>query len=124
MQLGTHRLAPGLLTLELTESVLLDADRSTLTALTALHSDGVRLAIDDFGTGYGSLRYLAQLPVTSVKIDRSFTGGLPDDPTSATIVRTVVGLARDLGISCSVEGIETDAQLLALPPGAYGQTHR
>jgi len=114
-------LAPGLLTLELTESVLLEAGQSTLTALTTLTADGVRLAIDDFGTGYASLRYLAQLPVTSVKIDRSFTAGLPDDPTSATIVRTVAGLARDLGITCVVEGVETDAQLVALPPGVHGQ---
>lgn len=119
--LDRSHLAPTMLTLELTESVLLEAGRSTLTALTALHAAGVRVAIDDFGTGYASLRYLARLPVNSVKIDQSFTRGLPDDPTSATIVRTVAGLARDLNISCVVEGIETPEQLSALPAGVHGQ---
>jgi predicted signal transduction protein with EAL and GGDEF domain len=114
-------LAANLLTLELTESVLLDAGPSTRNALAELHRDGVRISIDDFGTGYASLRYLAVLPVSSVKIDRSFTSGLPDDPTSAIIVRTVASLAHDLGISCVAEGIETDAQLEALPAGLQGQ---
>ncbi len=114
-------LAATLLTVELTETVLVEAGHATLTALHALREMGVRIAIDDFGTGYAGLRHLAQLPITGVKIDRSFTAGLPDDPTSATIVRTIASLARDLGLSCVAEGIETDAQLLALPPGLVGQ---
>jgi diguanylate cyclase (GGDEF)-like protein/PAS domain S-box-containing protein len=119
--LRDNHLAPHLLTLELTESVLLEAGRSTMTALHALRHHGVLIAIDDFGTGYASLRYLTQLPVTSVKIDRSFTSGLPKDPVSATIVRAVTGLARDLGIGCVVEGIETAEQLHALTRGSHGQ---
>ena len=114
-------LAPGLLTLELTESVLLEAGRSTLSALHELRDIGVQISIDDFGTGYASLRYLAQLPVSSVKVDRSFTAGLPDHRTSCTIVRAVTGLARDLNLGCVVEGIETQEQLLALPAGVLGQ---
>jgi PAS domain S-box-containing protein len=113
--------APTLLTLELTESVLLEAGRSTLTALREIRALGVKIDIDDFGTGYASLRYLAELPVTGLKIDRSFTAGLPSDPTSQTIVRAIAGLARDLDLTCVAEGIETDAQLLALPSGLAGQ---
>jgi EAL domain-containing protein (putative c-di-GMP-specific phosphodiesterase class I) len=109
------------LTLELTESVLLEAGPSATTALHTLHGWGVGISIDDFGTGYASLRYLTQLPVTAVKVDRSFTSGLPDDPAAATIVRAVSTLARELGLSCVVEGIETDAQLRTLPPGVLGQ---
>ncbi len=114
-------LAAGALTLEITESVLLEADRSAVLALTTLHDEGVQISIDDFGTGYASLRYLAQLPVSSVKVDQSFTAGLPDDPTCVTIVRAVAALARDLGLTCVVEGIETGAQLRALPDGVHGQ---
>ena len=119
--LARNALSPERLTLEVTESVLLEAGSSTMTAVHALRSDGVKIAIDDFGTGYASLRYLAQLPVTSVKVDRSFTSGLPDDPVSSTIVRAVRGLARDLDIGCVVEGIETEQQLRSLPSGVLGQ---
>jgi EAL domain-containing protein (putative c-di-GMP-specific phosphodiesterase class I) len=81
----------------------------------------VQISIDDFGTGYASLRYLVQLPVSGEKIDRSFTAGLPDDKTSATIVRTIAALARDLNITCAAEGIETEAHLGALPAGVLGK---
>ena len=119
--LARHGLQPGDLTLELTESVLTEAGSSTLRQLTDLHADGVRIAIDDFGTGYASLRYLAILPVDTVKIDKSFTAGLPDDPTSVTIVRAVAGLAADMNLACIVEGVETEPQLAALPAGVFGQ---
>jgi len=114
-------LSAGCLTLELTESVLLAAGRSTTTALRALRGHGVHISIDDFGTGYASLRYLAELPVTGVKVDQSFTRGLPHDQTSTTIVNVISSLAEQLGLSCVVEGIETHEQLLALPPGVLGQ---
>ncbi len=114
-------LAPAALTLELTESVLLEAGRSTTKALRELHRLGVKISIDDFGTGYASLRYLTELPVTGVKVDRTFTSGLPEDQASSTIIRAVTTLAAELQLSCVVEGIETDAQLLALPPGVLGQ---
>ena len=119
--LGRAQLSAALLTVELTETVLVEAGHATLVALHALREAGVKIAIDDFGTGYAGLRHLAQLPITGVKIDKSFTAGLPDDPTSVTIVRTIASLARDLDLSCVAEGIETDAQLLALPPGLVGQ---
>lgn len=71
--LARHHLEPSDLILELTESVLLESGSSTLRHLTELRESGVGIAIDDFGTGYASLRYLATLPVSSVKVDRSFT---------------------------------------------------
>ena len=114
-------LAASCLTLELTESVLLEAGQVTTTALRALRALGVQISIDDFGTGYASLRYLTQLPVTAVKVDRSFTSGLPHDSSKATIVRAVTTLATELGLSCVVEGIETEEQLHALPSGLLGQ---
>ncbi|HEU4674402.1 MAG TPA: EAL domain-containing protein [Motilibacteraceae bacterium] len=108
-----HRsgLPPHLLALELTESVLLEAGESTVTQLHALRAAGVHLGVDDFGTGYASLTYLHRLPLTFVKVDRSFTAGLPHDPASRAIVAAVCGLAEALGLSCTVEGIETEEQL-------------
>jgi PAS domain S-box-containing protein len=114
-------LAPAQLTLELTESVLLDADHSTIAALTQLQLDGVRMSLDDFGTGSASLRYLARVPVGTVKVDRSFTAGLPADPACVTIMRAVAALSRELGMACVAVGIETAEQLEALPEGVQGQ---
>jgi PAS domain S-box-containing protein len=119
--LHQHGLAPRDLVLELTETALLQATSSTLTALGQLRDDGVGIAIDDFGIGYASLRYLATLPVTTVKVDRSFTAGLPHDETSCKIVSAVVGLAADLHLACVVEGVETEEQRRALPDGVHIQ---
>jgi diguanylate cyclase (GGDEF)-like protein/PAS domain S-box-containing protein len=119
--LSTAAVAPIQLTLELTETALLEAGQATMSALQALRDLGVHISIDDFGTGYASLRYLTELPVTGVKVDRSFTSGLPHDPTSNAIVQSVAGLARELSLSCVVEGIETVEQLEALPEGVHGQ---
>ena len=113
--LKAHGLAPADLVLELTETALLQAAHSTITTLRALHTDGVGIAIDDFGTGYASLRYLATMPVTAIKIDKTFTAGLPHDETSRKIVKAVAGLAADLDLACVVEGVETAEQRAALP---------
>lgn len=119
--LARHGLEPSGLILELTESVLLESGSSTLRQLTELRRAGVGIAIDDFGTGYASLRYLATLPVSSVKVDRSFTNTLTTSATSATIVHAILNLARDLGLDCVVEGIETREQLESLPYPVFGQ---
>jgi predicted signal transduction protein with EAL and GGDEF domain len=119
--LGAHHLAPADLVLELTETALLQAAPSTITSLGVLRTEGVGIAIDDFGTGYASLRYLATLPVTAIKIDRSFTAGLPHDETSRKIVKAVAGLAADLDLGCIVEGVETVEQRAALPDGVQLQ---
>jgi len=98
------------LTLELTESVLLRSGSAGMDQLLVLRDHGVHLAIDDFGTGYASLVYLRDLPATTLKIDRSFVDGIPDDGGAMAIVAGVVGLARSFGMACIAEGIETDTQ--------------
>jgi diguanylate cyclase (GGDEF)-like protein len=113
--LADSGLDPRALTVEITETVLLDATADNLADLRALNAHGIGLAIDDFGTGFASLRYLAELPITCIKLDRSFTQRLPQDPTATTLVAATIGLAEQLGISCTVEGVETMAQLNALP---------
>jgi len=107
-------LPPAQLTLELTESVLLEATPATLQRLRDLRALGVRIGVDDFGTGYASLRYLRELPVSFLKVDRSFVAGLPGTSQDTAIVTAVVALARDLELDCIAEGIETAEQLQAL----------
>lgn len=119
--LERHGLLARDLVLELTESVLLEAAHSTLETFRTLRAAGVRISIDDFGTGYASLRYLTTLPVTAVKVDRSFTAGLLEDPICRSIVRAVAGLAADLQLECVVEGVETEQQRRALPSGVFFQ---
>jgi diguanylate cyclase (GGDEF)-like protein len=106
-RLREQRLDPGLITLEITERVLtadMDRARRTLDALEAL---GVRLSLDDFGTGWSSLRLLRELPVSEIKIDRSFVSRVAVDDEDATVVRALVGLAHGLGMRVVAEGIET-----------------
>ncbi|MEQ1788733.1 MAG: EAL domain-containing protein, partial [Acidimicrobiales bacterium] len=101
---------PRRVVLEITESVLLDAD-AIGHRLHELRALGVLLAIDDFGTGYSSLSYLTRLPVDIVKIDRSFVERLGGPPGDEVLVRAVVQLARSLGLRSVGEGVETPAQL-------------
>ncbi|SEK41681.1 putative bifunctional diguanylate cyclase/phosphodiesterase [Halomonas daqiaonensis] len=109
-----YGLPPGLIGFELTESILLDKQQQAVHTLEALREMECRLAIDDFGTGYSSLSYLQELPVTTVKIDRSFIRGLGESRGSAAIVAAVTGLAKELGLRVVAEGVETEAQLAAL----------
>jgi diguanylate cyclase (GGDEF)-like protein len=99
------------LDLEITESLLIDPDSSEVLRLRTLRSAGVRVAIDDFGTGYSSLSRLSDLPIDTLKIDRSFVSGLPGDPASARLVPTVIGLARAFDLITVAEGVETRGQL-------------
>ena len=112
-------LSPDRLVVELTETVLLKAAPSVMHDLQRLRQAGVGIALDDFGTGYASLRYLATLPVTCVKVDRSFTAGLGRDAVSTTLVTATVRLAQDLGIECVVEGVEREDQLQLLAPWSH-----
>ena len=107
----TFGIAAEQLMIEITESAAMtDPDRTT-RILRELHERGFGLAIDDFGTGYSSLSRLKQMPVTTIKIDRSFIRDLPGDPHSATMVAAIIGLARTLGLVPLAEGIETPEQL-------------
>lgn len=105
--LDTSGLEPGALTLEITESVLMQRSESTLEKLKALKALGIRLAIDDFGTGYSSLGYLQRFPIDILKIDRSFVEAVatqaPGDPL---LVRAIIALGHTLGIETIAEGIE------------------
>lgn len=107
-------LDPAFLELEITESALMEPVHAAVEHLDALRAIGVRLALDDFGTGYSSLAALKRLPLHVLKIDQSFVRGLPDDPSDAQIVRTIVTMAEILGLSALAEGVETPAQLAHL----------
>jgi EAL domain-containing protein (putative c-di-GMP-specific phosphodiesterase class I) len=97
---------PAKLTLELTESGIMGDPERTLTVLEQLAKIGVRLSVDDFGTGYSSLAYLQHLPVSEVKIDKSFVLRMATDPNDATIVQSIVELGHNLNLSVVAEGIE------------------
>jgi EAL domain-containing protein (putative c-di-GMP-specific phosphodiesterase class I) len=103
-------LAPGRLELEITEGVLLSDEGGTLETLNELRSLGVHVSMDDFGTGYSSLSYLRKFPFDKIKIDQSFVRQVPHDAESAAIVRAIITMAKCLGMSTTVEGVETSAQ--------------
>jgi len=98
---------PGQLELEITETTILADPFRVRQVLNRLNEMGLRLAIDDFGTGYSSLAYLKNLPVHTIKIDRSFVMGMCEDASDATIVRSTIDLARNLGLGVVAEGIES-----------------
>ena len=98
------------LDLEVTESALLASDLATRTALHDLHDFGVRLSMDDFGTGYSSLQSLRAFPFDRIKLDMSFVRDLAIDADAAAIIRSVIALARDLGMRTTAEGVEHAVQ--------------
>jgi diguanylate cyclase (GGDEF)-like protein/PAS domain S-box-containing protein len=105
--LAASGLTPSLLELEITESIVVMDGPAALRTLAALRELGVRLAIDDFGTGYASLTYLGDVPFDALKIDRSFIAGIGRTRSNPAILRATVGLAHDLGLVVTAEGIET-----------------
>lgn len=107
-------LAPEYLKLEITESMMLHDADATIATMTALQGLGIRLAIDDFGTGYSSMSYLSQLPLNTLKIDRSFINRIGVSAGDEAIVRTIISLARTLRLSITCEGIETQEQFAYL----------
>ncbi len=108
--LATTGLDPALLTLEITETVVMEDTDATLATLRALKQLKVRLSIDDFGTGYSSLSYLKRFPVDAVKIDKSFVEGLDSGPVDREIVQAVIRLATAVGMQTIAEGVETPTQ--------------
>jgi diguanylate cyclase (GGDEF)-like protein len=107
-RLARHRVPPGALQLEITEHVLLEDPQRAADTLNALTGHGVKMSLDDFGTGYSSLVHLRKLPVSELKIDRSFVARLVVDNEDAEIVRCTVDLAHSLGLMVVAEGVEDD----------------
>jgi len=104
-------LAPSLLELEITESLLIQNKAQAVTVMAELRALGVKLAIDDFGTGYSSLSALGSFPLTRLKIDRSFISRMDTQDEQRCIARAIVSLGRDLGLTVIAEGVETEEQL-------------
>lgn len=118
--LDRHGLQPSDLWLELTESAIIDSGDAALDHLIQLHDIGVGIGVNKFGTGHANLRHLSVLPIDAIKVDPSFTAGLPDDATSIRIVRAVAGLAADLDLACVFDGIDSHEQFAALPVNTIG----
>ncbi|WP_345539220.1 EAL domain-containing protein [Phytohabitans rumicis] len=112
--LADSGLAPQCLALELTETILLEADVASLRQLEHIRDLGVQLGIDDFGTGYSSLTYLKRLPVSFIKIDQSFVADMVEQSSDREIVASVIGLGKSLGLTTIAEGVENVEQLQAL----------
>jgi len=108
--LQRHGLAGEQLTLELTETVLLQDTEGVVDKMQALREAGVRLSLDDFGTGYSSLAYLRKFPLSELKIDRVFVAGIHRDQQVDSIIRSLLQLGKDLGIDVIAEGIEQPEQ--------------
>ena len=112
--LDTWRVDARWLHLEITESAIMTDPKSALAVLSEIHAMGVRLSIDDYGTGYSSLAYLKNLPVSELKIDRSFVKDMLTDAGSRSIVRSTIDLGHNLGLSVIAEGVETEEHLSEL----------
>jgi diguanylate cyclase (GGDEF)-like protein/PAS domain S-box-containing protein len=105
------QLDPHLLELELTETLSLDDSGVTINIMNQLKQLGVGLSLDDFGTGWSSLSYLTRFPLDRLKIDRSFMRGITTEPAAGALVSGIIDLARNLGLPCIAEGVETMEQL-------------
>ncbi len=112
--LQTTRIDSHSLKLEITESIVMENIESSTILLQQLRALGIELAIDDFGTGYSSLSYLHRLPINALKIDKSFVNGMVEKRDHAEIIKTILTLARGLGIRVVAEGVETLEQLAQL----------
>lgn len=112
--LGTleeHSIPPEQLHIEITESFFLEDQERILSKLYELSDRGIHFSIDDFGTGYSSLSYLKRLPIKTIKIDRAFITGIPNDPSDVSLVRTIVSLCKGLNLRIIAEGAETEEQV-------------
>lgn len=109
-----YGISPASLQLEITESMLQEDVKNTTQAMGELKALGIRFSLDDFGTGYSSLNYLTKLPINTLKIDRSFVDRMLKSPEDASVVKTILSLARSLALDVVAEGVETEAQFMFL----------
>ena len=107
-------IAPDLLELELTESMVMQTMDETAPKMAQLRTLGIRMSLDDFGTGYSSLSYLQRLPIDTLKIDKSFVRELEVSPKTPLLIESIVALAQSLGMRAIAEGVESDGQLEVL----------
>ncbi|MDE3076192.1 MAG: bifunctional diguanylate cyclase/phosphodiesterase, partial [Chloroflexota bacterium] len=105
--LDRHGVQPAHLTIEITESMIMAHPRRAMEIISRLSEMGISLSIDDFGTGYSSLGYLKRLPAKEIKVDKSFVADMLMDENDATIVRSTIDLAHNLGLKVVAEGVET-----------------
>jgi diguanylate cyclase (GGDEF)-like protein/PAS domain S-box-containing protein len=112
--ISRHDVAANCIKLEVTESMLAQDVDATSQVLAGLKQKGFRIALDDFGTGYSNLSYISRLPVTAIKIDRSFVTGLTADEAALPLIKGIVALAKSLDLTVICEGIETAEQLALL----------
>jgi len=110
LTLAEYHLRPSDLTLEITESVMLDPDPDVLFNIEAIYAMGVCLSLDDFGTGYSSLSHLHRLPIHELKLDKSFVRDIESSAIARTLTTSVLRIGESLGMSVVAEGVETDSQ--------------
>ena len=108
--IGAAGIPPGMIELEITESGIADDPEDAVRQMKNLREAGLSISIDDFGTGYSSLAYLSHMPLSALKIDRSFTRRMLEDPTTMTLVQTMISLAHSLRLNVIAEGVETEPQ--------------
>jgi EAL domain-containing protein (putative c-di-GMP-specific phosphodiesterase class I) len=110
LNLAEYGLLPTDLTLEITESVMLDPDPDVLFNIEAIYAMGVCLSLDDFGTGYSSLSHLHRLPIHELKLDKSFVRDIDNSAIARTLTTSVLRIGESLGMTVVAEGVETDSQ--------------
>lgn len=113
-ELRRSGVGPERLELEITESTLLEGSDAALATIASLKMLGVRIALDDFGTGFSSLSYLSRFPFDKIKIDKMFVAGIAKSPATASVVKAIADLAVALGMTITAEGVEEEAQVVAL----------
>ncbi len=108
--LSSNEIDPSLLEFEITERIIMRSPDKAAIVMNDLNGIGIKISIDDFGTGYSSLSYLKQFPASTLKIDKAFVNGLPDDENDAAIAQTIINLGSSLNMSVLAEGVETESQ--------------